>query len=120
MAALRSTQDGKAPGGDGIPAEVWKFGGAQLITAYASSSKRYNKPKKYLKTGRMQVSCLCSRKGDRKNCGSYRGILLLASVGKILARVLLNRLNEHISDFLLETSSRKVYRIEPAAICSLH
>ena len=46
MAALRSTQDGKAPGGDGIPAEVWKFGGAQLITAYASSSKRYKKPKK--------------------------------------------------------------------------
>ena len=45
---------------------------------------------------------------------------MLASVGKILARVLLNRLNEHISDFLLETSSRKVYRIEPAAICSLH
>ena len=31
MASIRWTQDGNAPGGDGIPAEVWKFGGAQLI-----------------------------------------------------------------------------------------
>ena len=33
-----------------------------LSTACRSSSKRYRKPKKYLNTGRMQVSCLCSRK----------------------------------------------------------
>ncbi|KAM9328275.1 uncharacterized protein KZ484_019609 [Pholidichthys leucotaenia] len=30
MAAIKTTQDGKAPGRDGIPAEVWKFGGVQL------------------------------------------------------------------------------------------
>ena len=33
-----------------------------LSTACTSSFKRYKKPKKYLKTGRKQVSCLCSRK----------------------------------------------------------
>lgn len=40
--------------------------------------------------------------------------------GKILARVLLNRLNQHTSDFLLEIGSRKVYRTEHATFCSLH
>ena len=40
--------------------------------------------------------------------------------GKILARVLLNRLNQYTSDFLLEIGSRKVYRTEHATFCSLH
>ena len=41
------------------------------------------------------------KKGDRKDCGNYRGISLLATVGKILSRVLLNRLSEHISQNVL-------------------
>ena len=30
--AIASLKDGKAPGGDGIPAEVWKHGGDNLFT----------------------------------------------------------------------------------------
>ena len=41
------------------------------------------------------------KKGDRKDCRNYRGISMLATVGKILSRVLLNRLNEHISQNVL-------------------
>jgi len=37
------------------------------------------------------------RKGDRSGCDNHRGISLQSIAGKILARVLLNRLNDHVT-----------------------
>ena len=37
------------------------------------------------------------KKGDRTECGNYRGISLLSAAGKIFARILLNRLSSHIT-----------------------
>ena len=39
---------------------------------------------------------LFKRKGNPQVCDNHRGISLLSVAGKILARVLLNRLNEHL------------------------
>ena len=39
---------------------------------------------------------LFKRKGNPQFCDNHRGISLLSIAGKILARVLLNRLNEHL------------------------
>ena len=36
------------------------------------------------------------RKGNRQACDNHRGISLLSIAGKILARVLLNRLTKHL------------------------
>ena len=75
--AIAGLKDGKAPGGDGIPAEVWKYSvpqawkDASIITIY--------------------------KKGDRTDCGNYRGISLLSIAVKIFARILLNRISTHIT-----------------------
>ncbi|KAK2168421.1 hypothetical protein NP493_1225g00001 [Ridgeia piscesae] len=37
------------------------------------------------------------KKGDRTDCGNYRGISLLFMAGKIFARILLNRLSTYIT-----------------------
>ena len=47
---------------------------------------------------------LYKRKGNRLSCDNHRGISLLSIAGKILARVLLNRLNHHLEDGLLPES----------------
>ena len=47
---------------------------------------------------------LYKRKGDRAQCDNHRGISLLASAGKILGRVLLNRLTEQLLDKVLPES----------------
>ena len=37
------------------------------------------------------------KKGSRKDCGNYKGISLLSIAGKILSRVLLDRINMYIA-----------------------
>ncbi|BHF80763.1 hypothetical protein SprV_0702389100 [Sparganum proliferum] len=47
---------------------------------------------------------LYKRKGNRQICDNYRGISLLNIAGKIFARILLNRLNNHLEQGLLPES----------------
>ena len=44
------------------------------------------------------------RKVNRQACDNHRGISLLSISGKILARILLNRLNNHLKHGLLPES----------------
>ena len=41
------------------------------------------------------------KKGSRKECGNYRGISLLSTAGKILARIILNRIEENMCTLIL-------------------
>jgi len=47
---------------------------------------------------------LYKRKGNRQDCDNHRGISLLSIAGKILARILLNRLTMHLDQGLLPES----------------
>ena len=53
---------------------------------------------------------LYKRKGNRQVCDNHRGISLLSIAGKILARVLLNRLNAHPEQGLLPESQRGFWK----------
>ena len=47
---------------------------------------------------------LYKRKGNRQSCDNHRGISLLCVAGKVLARLLLNRLTRYLDQVLLPES----------------
>ena len=95
--AIAGLKDGKAPGGDGIPAEVWKHAGDNLFSRLhqliTNAWEMCSVPQAWKNASIITIY----KKGDRTDCGNYRGISLLSIAGKIFARILLNRLSTHIT-----------------------
>ncbi|BHF57806.1 hypothetical protein SprV_0100075200 [Sparganum proliferum] len=103
--AVQQPSSGKAPGSDAIPAEVYKHGGPQLmdhLTALFQEMWRQGEVPQDFKDA--TIVHLYKRKGNRQICDNHRGISLLNIAGKIFARILLNRLNNHLEQGLLPES----------------
>ena len=86
--AVQQLSSGKAPGADAIPAEVYKAGGLPM-------AEKLTNP---------QV------------CDNHRGISLLSIAGKILAKILLNRLNVHLDQTGLIPESQCGFRKDRGTI----
>ena len=95
--AIAGLKDGKAPVGDGIPAEVWKHGGDNLFSSVHQLITNAWKVGYVPQAWKDANSVTIYKKGDRTDCGNYRGISLLSIAAKIFARILLNRLSTHIT-----------------------
>ena len=93
--ALKNMKCNKASGGDGIPAEVYKHGGTTLVRhlhrIFMKIWKNEEVPQEETDAS------IVTKEGSCTECGNYRGISLLSVAGKILAKVLLNRL-QHLSE----------------------
>nr|VZI51978.1 unnamed protein product [Spirometra erinaceieuropaei] len=103
--AVQQLSSGKAPGSDAIPAEVYKHGGPQLmdhLTAPFQEMWRQGEVPQDFKDA--TIVHLYKRKGNRQVCDNHRSISLLNIAGKIFARTLLNRLNNHLEQGLLPES----------------
>ena len=97
--AITELQCGKAAGPDGIPPEVFKEGGmalTQKLTEFMCMCWEDGCLPQDLKDAR--IVHLYKGKGDKSSCDNYRGISLLSIAGKILSKVILNRLNTHLLD----------------------
>ena len=98
--AIFNLKNDKAPGIDGIPAEVFKSGGPTLHSHFHQFLVKLWTNEEIpsdLIDGLMAI--IYKKKGDRSDCNNYRGIMLLSVAGKILARILNKRLTpiaEHI------------------------
>ena len=95
--AIAGLKDGKAPGGDGIPAEVWKHGGDNMFNRLHQLITKAWEEGSVPQAWKDASIVTIYKKGDRTDCGNYRGISLLSIAGKIFARILLNRLSIHIT-----------------------
>ena len=100
--AIKGLKNNKSPGPDGIPAEVFKEGGYilklrihEIITRIWESGT----VPQSLKDG--TIITIFKKKGDRSVCGNSRAITLLAVAGKILTRIMLESIIDHLSESTL-------------------
>ena len=88
--AIDCLSTGKAPGEDGIPAEVIKRGKDALLGGLLELLRlcwrEGSVPKDMCDA---KIVTLYKNKGDCSDCNSYRGISLLSIVGKVFAKVAL-------------------------------
>ena len=84
---------GKAPGLDGISPEILKLGRpklkAHLLSLYNTCWQRQTLPQDFKDA---LIVMIYKRKGERKDCDNHHGISLLSIAGKVLAKIMLNRL----------------------------
>ena len=109
--AISLLSNGKAPGPDAIPAEVYKAGGhilvEKLTELFKSMWEQESVPQEFKDAS---IIHLYKKKGNRQSCDNHRGISLLSIAGKILARIILNRLICHLDQEELLPESQCGFR----------
>ena len=102
---MKRISSGKAPDADSIPAEIYASRGPLMIRKlFELFQSMWNQEliPQVLKDA--SIVHLYKRKGNRQSCDNHRGISLLSIAEKILVKVLLKRLIDHLEDGLLPES----------------
>ncbi|PIK57595.1 hypothetical protein BSL78_05503 [Apostichopus japonicus] len=99
--AINGLASGKAPGNNAIPPEIIKKGKPALLPhLYKLLCLCWKEGEGPQDMRDARIVTLFKKKGDRSDCNNYRGISLLSIVGKLFARVALNRLQTLSDRFL--------------------
>ncbi|KAJ7412428.1 RNA-directed DNA polymerase from mobile element jockey-like protein [Willisornis vidua] len=115
LKAIQQVTTGKAAGVDGIPPKVWKHGGKALHAKFHELVVHcWEQGKLPPDLHDAVIITLYKMKEIKSDCSNYRGITLLPIAGKILARILLNRLVPAIAEELL-LESQRVFRANRSA-----
>ncbi|BHF70919.1 hypothetical protein SprV_0401397200 [Sparganum proliferum] len=103
--AVQQFSSGKAPGSDASPAEVYMHGVPQLIDYLTALFQEMWCQGEVLHDFKdATVVHLYKRKGNRQVCDNHLSISVLNIAGKVFARILFNRLNNHLEQGLLPES----------------
>ena len=96
--AIKQLSSGKAAGDDCIPPEIYKHGGDGIANQLLDIIKQIWQEGEAVQDFRdATVIHLYKNKGERSCCDNHRGISLLCIAGKILMRLILNRLSYHVA-----------------------
>ena len=100
--AIREASRGKAPGLDGIPAEMWKALGGNIEALVALFNRCWNE-EMFPDDWREAKVVGLFKKGKADDPANYRPISLLQTAYKLFARIMARRLEAGLSDNLRET-----------------
>ena len=109
--SIKQLTSGKSPGDDGIPPEIYKHGGTAVAEQVLDVFIKIWEEGEVIQAFRdANLVHIYKNKGDRSCCDNHRGISLLCIAGKILARLMLNRLIKHIDNIGLIPESQCGFR----------
>uniref|UniRef100_A0A8D9B1A7 Craniofacial development protein 2 n=1 Tax=Cacopsylla melanoneura TaxID=428564 RepID=A0A8D9B1A7_9HEMI len=92
--ALERMKNNRAPGEDGIVAELLKYGGEPVIIALTDIIEEVWTTERMPTSWSNGIICPIHKKGDIGRCGNYRGITLLDTAYKALTTIINNRIKE--------------------------
>ena len=100
--AIQSMKAGKAAGPDGLPPDLFRHGGAALLRFLTEFCRKCWQekavPAQWL---RANIVTIYKRKGEKSECGNYRGLSLLDVSGKTLAKLLSIRFSTYVAEKIL-------------------
>ena len=94
--AITSLRNGKAAGPDSIPAEALKAGKETSVDMLHALVTKVWENKDVPEQWKEGLIIKISKKGDLNECDYYRGTMLLSVLGKVLNRVLLERMKDAV------------------------
>ena len=114
--AIKLLPSGKAPGADAKPAEIYKAGGPPVAKMTGLFHTMWTKEAIPQDFKDALIIHLFKRKRNSHLCDNHRGISLLSIAGRVLARLLLNRLNGHLEQAGLLPESQCGFRKDRGTI----
>ena len=107
---MRRMKDGKATGEDGIPSEVWKYGGEELVGSLWKICNKAWKGEEWPREWREGVVIPIIKKGEGLTVEQYRRVTLTQTAYKVYTAVLAERLKGEIEDRKILPSSQAGFR----------
>jgi len=100
--AIKELKNNKAPGEDGISAEILKAGGLCLAHQIHKLITKIWEQEITPKEWQDAIVIPIHKKGDKTDCNNFRGISLLNVTYKILSKIILKRLEEYSNTIIGE------------------
>jgi len=98
--AIDKLESHKSPGIDHIPAELIKAGSRTICLEIHKFITSIWKKEKLPEDWKESIIIPIHKKGDKTDCGNYRGISLLPTTYKILSNILLSRLIPYAKEII--------------------
>ena len=95
--ALGRVTTNKVSGGDGIPVELFQILKDDAVKVLHSICQQIWKTQQWPQDWKRSVFIPVPKKGNAKECSSYRTIALISHAGKIMLKILQARLQEYVN-----------------------
>ena len=104
-AAVQLLEKGKSAGVDNIPAELAQAGGEDVITALTTICRTIWQAGEWPTPWTQSLVITLPKKGNLQQCQSYRTISLISHPGKVMLKIILNRLKPQADKIIAEEQS---------------